>query len=43
MTNSGEQRRPQTGAPKRQRRVKQSKFKHGLIRPVFRTAFRGRR
>ncbi|CAN0559300.1 unnamed protein product, partial [Laminaria digitata] len=25
----------------RQRRVKQSKFEHGLIRPVFRTAFRG--
>ena len=39
MTNPGAQRRPQTGAPKRQRRVKQSKFEHGLIRPVFRTLF----
>ena len=27
--------------PKRQRRVKQSKFEHGLICPVFRAAFRG--
>ncbi|MFT5488571.1 MAG: putative MPP superfamily phosphohydrolase [Paracoccaceae bacterium] len=33
--------RPQSGAPKRQRRVKQSKFEHSLIRPVFRAAFRG--
>lgn len=41
MTNSGAQGRPQTGVPKRQRRVKQSKFEHGLIRPVFRKAFRG--
>ena len=29
------------GSPKRQRRVKQSKFEHELVRPVFRTAFRG--
>lgn len=31
---------PPSGTPKRQRRVKQSRFEHGLIRPVFRTAFR---
>jgi predicted MPP superfamily phosphohydrolase len=41
MTNSGAQGRPQTGVAKRQRRVKKSKFEHGLIRPVFRKAFRG--
>ena len=30
-----------SGAPKRQRRVKQSKFEHQLVRPVFRAVFRG--
>lgn len=29
-----------SAAPKRQRRVKQSKFEHSLIRPFFRSAFR---
>lgn len=41
MAPSGPQSGTSSGAPKRQRRVKQSKFEHGLVRPVFRTAFRG--
>lgn len=41
MAPSGPQQGTSPSAPKRQRRVKQSTFEHGLVRPVFRAAFRG--
>lgn len=41
MAPSGPQQGTPPNAPKRQRRVKQSTFEHGLVRPVFRAAFRG--